>query len=393
MTRTLLLCSRPPWPLTGGDRLRAFMVARALSCLGPVDLVATRGPEEREETIRAGLPFIDRLRLPVLHRTAAAGRVVRAAARGGLLQQALYDDRGARQATAELIRDADVVVAHLVRTVPWLPADRPPLIVDIQDALSAQYHAASGRARGWRGAAARVEARRIDAAERAACAAADVVSFISARDRDLVLDRLPVRRRAVVARAALDPHRHPAPPDGPRTGVVFAGNLRTASNRAMAELLALRVWPIVRSVHRSAELRIVGVEAAAGVRALGRRPGVTFVGPVDDMNHALAGAVATACPLEFGSGVQNKILESLAAETPVVLTPPAAAALGTPGGAGTGLDVARLRRPFAERLVHLLSSPEKARRRGIEGRQWVTARHDPETALAPLLQAVEDLSA
>jgi len=388
--RTLLLCSRPPWPLTGGDRLRAWHLARALSTLGPVDLVATRSADEDPAAVAAGLPFVDRIRLPVLARGGATLRALRAALDGSLLQQALYADPGAAAATAELAAEADVVVAHLIRTVPWLPRVRPPVLVDVQDALSAQYAGAVGRARGWRGAAARVEARRIGDAEQNAVRTADVVSFISARDRTLVLGA-QTHRAGIVAGAAVD--LRPLPSPAPRSGVVFAGNLRTASNRAMAELLALRVWPIVRSVHRTAELRIVGVEASEAVRALGRRPGVTFVGPVADMDGALASAVASACPLEFGSGVQNKVLESLAMETPVVITPPAAAALGTSGGAGTGMEVARLRRPFAERLVQLLSAPAKAAVMGAEGREWVAARHSPEVALAPLLDAVRSLAA
>jgi hypothetical protein len=382
--RSLLLCSRPPWPLTGGDRLRAWHLARALSTLGPVDVVATRAADEDPDAIAAGLPFVDRWELPVLKRGGATIRTLRAAVDGTLLQQALYADDAAKAATAKLSADADVIVAHLVRTVPWLPDGGPPVIVDIQDALSAQYAGAAGQARGWRGAAGRIESRRIQAAEQEAVARADVVSFISARDRDIVLgDR---EHPSIIAGAALLPS--PIAPPVPRSGVVFAGNLRTASNRAMAESLALRVWPIVRSVHRTAELRLVGVQASEAVVALGRRPGVSFVGPVDDMAATLAAAVATACPLEFGSGVQNKVLESLAAQTPVVLTPPAAAALGTSGGAGTGLHVARLRRPFAERLVYWLSAPEKAADAGHEGREWVQRRHAPDVSLGPLLEAV-----
>jgi glycosyltransferase involved in cell wall biosynthesis len=369
------------------------MLARALAELGPVDLVATRSADEDPATIVAGLPFVDRVRLPILSRPRAAIRTAGAVWRGGLLQQALYAEPEAVAATAELAADADVVIAHLVRTLPWLPRVRPPLIVDIQDALSAQYRWAAGRAHGWRGAAARVESKRIDAAERAAVLEADVVSFISSRDRDLVLRGHSEAVRSVIVAAALDPDRWPRTEvPAPRSGVVFAGNLRTASNRAMVELLALRVWPIVRSVHRSAELRIVGVEASDAVRALGRRPGVTFVGPVEDMGRALAGAVATACPLEFGSGVQNKVLESLAMETPVVLTPRAAEALCTSGGAGTGMKVARLRRPFAERLVKLLADPQHAARVGAEGREWVLARHRPEVALAALKATVRELA-
>ena len=59
---------------------------------------------------------------------------------------------------------------------------------------------------------------------------------------------------------------------------------------------------MIRSVHRKAVLRIVGVEAPDEVRRLDRLPGVTFVGPVDDMAGELRRAWMTICPLRFGSG-------------------------------------------------------------------------------------------
>ena len=44
--RSLLLCSRPPWPPIGGDRLRTAQIARILAGLGPVHLVATGSAPE-----------------------------------------------------------------------------------------------------------------------------------------------------------------------------------------------------------------------------------------------------------------------------------------------------------------------------------------------------------
>ncbi len=389
--RTLLLCSRPPWPRRGGDRVRTFHLARALASIGEVDVVALRGADEDEAAIRAGLPFVRRWWLPVLRRPAAAVRTAGALLDARALQQAVYDAPEARAAVAEALDGGaiDVIVAHLVRTVPWVPADSPPLVVDVQDALSAQYEASRGRGRGWRGLAYSVERGRIGQAEAAAVTRADVVSFIADRDREQVVNGDPVR--AVIARAVIDLDRFGADVE-PEPGVIgFLGNLRSASNRDMAVHMARRVLPLVRSARPEATLRVMGVEAGPAVRGLGRLPGVTYVGPVEDAAAELARCALTVCPLRFGSGVQNKVLESLAAGTPAVVTPEAAAGLGP--RAGDAIAVARLDRPFADEVVGLLADPAERARRAALGRRFVEAVHAPEVATADLLATVRELAA
>ena len=129
--RTVLLASRAPWPPLGGDRLRTFHLVRALSSLGPVTVVTPcddplAGLQEAVPgcTVRA-VPLPRRDRLAVLRHLAS----------NTPLQQALYDTRALREATADAVRGADVVVAHLLRTMPWVPEASPPLLLCLQDGL------------------------------------------------------------------------------------------------------------------------------------------------------------------------------------------------------------------------------------------------------------------
>lgn len=389
--RTLLLCSRPPWPLRGGDRVRTWHLARALSTLGPVGVVALRGPDEDPEAIRAGLPFVTDWWLPTLRRPPAALRSATALLDDRPLQQAIYDAPEARAAVREALAAArvDVVVAHLVRTVPWVPADSPPLVVDVQDALSAQYEASRGKGRGWRGLAMAVERGRIGKAEAAAVERADLVSFISHRDRISIVNGSGAATTIAPPVVDLETFR---PRDVmPDPGVIgFLGNLRSASNRDMVIHMARKLLPLVRSARPEAQLRIMGIEAGSDVRSLARLPGVAYVGPVEDAGEELARCVATVCPLRFGSGVQNKVLESLAVGTPAIVTPEVAAALG-PRAQG-GLSVGKLDRSFALAVVELLADPALRDRKSAAGLSFVRAVHAPETAPAEFLAAVKELA-
>ena len=383
--RSLLLCSRPPWPLHGGDRIRTWHLAKALSELGEVSVVATRGPDEDPAAIAAGLPFVRRWHLPPLGRGGGVLRAVAALPSSRPLQQALYDGPAAHQAVRDALGEGpELVLAHLVRTVPWLPRQSPPVVVDVQDALSLQYAAAAGRGHGWRRLAMAVERRRLGPAERAAIERASGVSFISERDRAALL---PHGRRpwailpAVVDGQAFAPGS--APPEPGRIG--FVGQLRTAANRDMLQHFVRRVFPLVRSARRDAELHIVGRGADREIHRLGRAPGVVVVGAVDDVAPELRRCWATICPQRFGSGVQNKVLQSLAVGTPAVVTPDVADALKP----AEGLVVARLDRAFAVALVELLGDRAHRDRLREAGLRHVQERHTP----AALRQALGELVA
>ncbi len=387
--RSLLLCSRAPWPLHGGDRIRTWHLARALADLGEVDVVAALGPDEDPDAVRAALPFVRRLHLPVLARGGAALRALGALPGDRPLQQALYDSPALRSAVQQALGERpDVVLAHLLRTVPWLPRDTPPLVVDVQDALSQQYASAAGRGHGWRRLAMTLERRRLAPAEAACVDRADATTFISARDARAVLPSPP--GRWAVLPAVVDPQAFGPGPERPDPDVIgFVGQLRTAANRDMLEHFVRRVFPLVRSARRDVQLHIVGRGADRAIRRLARTPGVVLVGAVDDVAPTLRRCWLTICPQRFGSGVQNKVLQSLAVGTPAVITPVVAEALGPV----EGVQVGGLDRSFAMRTVELLGDPDERGRLSRAGQAFIARQHHPSALTAALSDLLAALGA
>ena len=75
-------------------------------------------------------------------------------------------------------------------------------------------------------------------------------------------------------------------------------------------------------------------------------------------------------PLRFAAGVQNKIIESLAAGVPVLTSSIAAAGLGAVGG--RDLLVADEPATMAERAVDLLAKEESRAALGRRGREFAS---------------------
>jgi glycosyltransferase involved in cell wall biosynthesis len=170
---------------------------------------------------------------------------------------------------------------------------------------------------------------------------------------------------------------------------VFCGMMNYAPNEQGTAWLASEVWPLVRVKRPAARLVIVGANPTRRLRDLADRDrSVVVTGSVPDVRPYLwAGAVAAA-PLHVARGVQNKVLEAVAAGLPAVVT--TAVAGGLPAEVLPACDVADTPVPFANALVTLLGLPPQARRAragaaSLELMTW-------ESRLAPMIAAIEALA-
>jgi glycosyltransferase involved in cell wall biosynthesis len=125
-----------------------------------------------------------------------------------------------------------------------------------------------------------------------------------------------------------------------------------------AVFAAREVWPAVRARVPDAELWLVGAAPKKAVRDLASLPGVTVTGSVPNLAPLWAAAHVMLAPLRFSSGIQNKVLEAMAAGVPVVTTPDAAA--GVRDGNGELLRVAADAAGLARETAALLADPVAA---------------------------------
>jgi len=179
-----------------------------------------------------------------------------------------------------------------------------------------------------------------------------------------------------------------APPAGhdpaPRHGLLFAGTMHYGPNVDGALYFCREIWPLIRQAQPDATLVIAGARPGPEVLALGALPGVTVTGFVEDMRPYLWGAAVSVVPLRNGGGTRLKILEAMAAGSPVVST-----SIGA-----EGLDIADdenivlADRPelFADEVVRLLRNSERRDRLRANGRRLVEQRYDWR-AIAPRLEA------
>lgn len=372
--RALLVVPRLPGTGYSGDRLRAELHLSALLTSGFEVTVAGGAPPAGA----ASVPRAART-IPVPQPLALRGAsLVAAVLTGSPLQSAFFAGPW-REALAAAGGPFDLVVVLLPQRLgPGVAGALPkaPLVVDYVDALAAAARQAAATDPAlWRRLYWRLEAPRLERAERAAAGDARVLFATTPFDAA----HLPAGTVAVANGVEIGPA-----PGGDRGPVVaFAGRLRYRPNELAVRRLVKEIWPEVRAEVPEAQLLLGGADAPPDVTRLDGRDGIEVTSPVPDMSAFLRRARAVAIPVALGTGTPNKLFEAFEAGCAVVASEEAAGRAAA-GGTLPPAVTASSSSAFASSLVRYLRDPVRAASDGARGRAWVEANADRRHALAAL---------
>ncbi|MDZ7360017.1 MAG: glycosyltransferase [candidate division KSB1 bacterium] len=266
----------------------------------------------------------------------------------------------------------DVVLFHGKSIFPVIADwNDSRLVVDFCDATSMRYQSKMSYAGPAKRLLYALRYWQIKRIEQKLIAKTPQVAFVSWRDREAVLG---ASNRGRVVPIGVD-HQfwRRRSETAPRPNcLVFTGVMNYAPNEDAALYLLDKILPIVRRSIPNVEALIVGRDPTPALKALANQfTGVTVTGFVDDVRTYLERAAVFVAPLRYGSGVQNKVLEAMAMEVPVITTSLAAAGLRVDGAGEPPVIVADGEEKFAAAIVTLLGQKEERARLAIEGRRFV----------------------
>jgi sugar transferase (PEP-CTERM/EpsH1 system associated) len=307
--------------------------------------------------------------------------------RSGELARAVEDVRARER--------IDAVLCYCSGMAPYALDGPEPKVLDLVDVDSEKWREYARRAALPGKAVYGLEHRLLRRYERRLVGEFDRSILISAEERDLLAAFADASRVAVVSNGVEADWlaRRDARPREPR--LVFVGALDYFANVDGIRRFARETFPLLRERLPGAALRIVGRRPGPEVRRLGEIPGVQVVGEVADMRPEVWGAAVAVVPLRIAPGIQNKVLEAMAAGTPVVATRAALRSLaGTPGEHFLAADSPEEQ---VDAIAGLIADPAAAdamaeRARGLvrERYSWDRKARDYEDVL---LQAVGERAA
>jgi polysaccharide biosynthesis protein PslH len=364
--RVLFLTHRLPHPPNRGDRIRSFQLLRHLKSFAEVDLVSfvhSADEASNADALASWTSSVRILRVPRMWTWIRAGICLPTRRP---LTHLLLDAPSVRSVLGDIVRTRrpDVMLAFcsgMARFGVEPPLAGLPLVIDMVDVDSLKWRAlARSAAPPMRWIYAR-EAACLARFEASVAPQAYANLVVNERERE-ALSRLAPGARIDVIQQGIDFMNTVAwPPPAVSMDVLFCGVMNYPPNEEGILWFAAQVWPLVRKRSPQARLRIVGAAPRRNVLALADRDnGIEVTGSVPDMNPYLRSAAVSIAPLLTARGVQVKVLESVCAGLPSVVTSMVAG--GLPAEVLPACEVADTREAFASAIVKWLSlSPDERR--------------------------------
>lgn len=387
MHKVLVLTSRYPYPVIGGDRLRIYHICKALSKRYELTLASLcdRPAELRHRPTDHVFAHIHRVYMP---KWKSYSNVLRALPNGLPLQLAYYKSEEFRQLVAALLPGHDMVLAHLIRTAQFVPQDTDTFrVLEMTDAISMNYERMKSlpETYSWKKLLYRVEQKRVGRYESAALDRFDKTWLVSDVDAHYVDGW---HENVEVIPNGVDRDRLPYLDGGRGNVVAFIGNMVSAQNQDGCLHFAQRILPRIRE-QEDIRLRVIGNCPLPLQRRLERITGVEVTGMFDRIEEHLQNVFCGVCSVRAAAGIQNKVLEYLAMGLPCVTT-----AQGAEGIHGRPDQHFLLYRSELEATRHVLSvyrKPELRQRLARAGKDLISSEYDWDRLYRRIRDSVADL--
>jgi glycosyltransferase involved in cell wall biosynthesis len=151
------------------------------------------------------------------------------------------------------------------------------------------------------------------------------------------------------------------------------------------------ILPLIWRERPEVRLLIVGKNPPRSVVKLREDPRITVTGTVPDIRPYLWQASVGIDPVRMAAGMQNKLIEGLAAGLPMVISPEANEGIHAPEG--SALLVGRTPEEFASHVIWLLNNRQRAQAIATAGLEFVRAQWSWEHHFRCLEQKLEGILA
>lgn len=390
--RVLFLTSRLPYPPDRGDRLRTNQFLQQFSREHAVTLVSFVADHEQQRSASKLAPFCEEMHLITHSLLNSVASVAFNFWRDQPLQTLYYRSRRMSRLIDELVgtRQFDMAYVHLFRMAPYLGKHTNLYrVLDLTDLISMELQAALPYENLiWR-MLYHFELPRIRRFEQIVAGRSEEVWFIGDRDCEAYVAQSGAAQLRVIPNTVDEALFDVEAQMLDRPVLLFVGNLDVKHNVDAIGYLIQSIMPKIWSECADCLLRIVGAGDRRVVNGLAQHPRVQIVGYVEDLGGAFGASTLAVAPVRFAAGVQNKVLEAMAAGLPVVTSSLVAEGLGaTPEREILTGDDAET---FARQVGRLLRSPSYRKQLGSAGRIFAEANFRADFAAARLREIDEKI--
>jgi sugar transferase (PEP-CTERM/EpsH1 system associated) len=396
--KILVISHRVPFPPNKGEKLRTYHQLERLSQLGhSLSLIAPRADAE-DQQFAHGLSCIFDMRVTTNKLPFKLFRFIKALLSGRSLSEANFYSSGTqRLIEAEIATfQPDYLLLTASSLVKYSDAcktakHRPIILTDFMDVDSnkwQQYEYKSTFPMNW---VYRREAKLIRNLEIEATQISKECYLIAAAEVELFKREIYNTNTVNVLPNGIDSSIFaPAPKilETPALTLLFAGVMDYKPNIDAVFWFVDNCWPSIKTQYPDAKFVIAGMNPSSSVLKLRTDNNIVVTGFVDDIMPYFQSATLFVAPFQIARGVQNKVLQAMSCEIPVVTT--ARGIEGIIHNDGEDILIADSAIKYAQLCLDLLDSLELRTSIGKAARKTILTHYAWPEVLKPLTNQIEN---
>jgi polysaccharide biosynthesis protein PslH len=323
--KLVVLTSRIPYPLEKGDKLRIFHQIKHLAKSHEICLICLNESSEEIDTSVLN-ELVTELHIIPLAKWKIPFRLFFAIFHNLPFQVEYFLERKNKKKIETIIQDFNPndIYCQLIRTSEYVKnLFQFDKTLDYMDAFSAAAMRRAKTEKGFRKLFWKIENERVKKYERSIYDYFNQHSIITEQDRNLLA--IPSNKKISIVPNGVDTGHFENSHISKKYDIVFAGNMNYPPNIAAAIFLVEEILPKLKSQFPNVTVLIAGANPSTEVQNLAS-DNVTVSGWMNDIREAYCESRVFVAPMFIGAGMQNKILEAMSSELPVITTTLAAEA-------------------------------------------------------------------
>jgi polysaccharide biosynthesis protein PslH len=352
--KVVIVASRFPFPLEKGDKLRLYHQIKILSTDFEICLIALSAHVVEQEHLEQLRTFCTEINIIKYNKYFALLRSAALCFNGKPFQVNMFNSNYLRNAICKIIKSYELQIIYVqLARVAELLRDHNNVIVDFQDAFSANYKRAAEVSMGvWKIIYA-WEAKRMRKYEQEIMRVVSATTIISQQDKQLLNNA-----NTIVVKNGIDTNYFKSSKASKKEfDLVFVGNLGYQPNAQAVQFLAKEILPKLLLHKPNIKLLIAGAAPSKEILALASNH-IVIKPWLSNIKDAYNTGQIFVAPLFSGAGMQNKILEAMAMQVPCITTQLVADGIGAVDK--QHLIVANSSDEFVTAIIALLNKSESS---------------------------------
>jgi polysaccharide biosynthesis protein PslH len=336
--RILMIIPYLPYPPSEGGQLRSYKLIKLLSQNHDITLVCFSRQHNTPEQVDHMKQFCKKILVIERGKTWTFSNIIRTGfSPYPFLVSIYYSPKIKKMLQAELENGKyDLIHAEMSYTLPYVPKHNLPIILVEQTIMSRIFgHQAATDPRLWFRPFMWFDIAKMRFWEKYFWTRVNRVVTVSQEDASVVQKMVPGLRVDVVPNGVGEDVSNLPKTIHYNHNILYMGNYKWIQNWEAAELLAKKVFPLIKKSIPDAKLWIAGQYPTAAVRSLESKD----IEVIELKDNDFAGVVKTylrsglfVAPMYAPGGTRLKILAAMAAMVPVVTTPVGAEGYGAVNG-------------------------------------------------------------